>query len=816
MTRMIQWLIISSFILLLCSGAVKAADTGKPVNSGGDQTTFLTVTDDYAPGQLLVKFTLPQSDEKLAKKVEKMYGKDAKKGHKISKDYTKLGLQNTYLISLSADDDPKDVKEKYKKDPDVVYAEPNYVVTVDNIPNDPSFSLLWGMHNTGQTGGTPDADIDAVEAWDLCTGSPEVVVAVVDTGVDYTHPDLAANIWVNTDEIPGNGIDDDKNGYIDDVKGWDFYNQDNNPMDDYGHGTHCAGTIGGVGSNGIGVTGVMWNVKIMPLKFMSSSGSGYTSDAVSAILYANANGADVISNSWGGGGYSATLKDAIDASPAVVVCAAGNSGANADTSPMYPAAYTSVNIISVAATDSKDLKASFSNYGVTSVDVAAPGVSIYSTLKGGSYGSMSGTSMATPHVAGLAGLLKAENPALSNLEIKNLILSNCDVLLSLQGKILTSGRINANRALSSVQPAVLSLVSVTPSTGVNNSQVSVTISGTGFKPTPVVKMVGGGGAEVIASGVTVVSSTTMTCTFDLRGKPAGTYDVVVIAQNGETAILPSGFSVQKPFLVITALIPSSATAGGQGFTLTVSGSNFTPSSKVNWNGIPRSTMFSSATQLQITLTADDLSSPGTATITVTDTTLEPSNSKLFTIITAVPVLSVLNPSSAAAGGPGFALTVTGSNFTTASVVNWNGVSRPTTFGSSNQLQATISKDDIASQGTAVVTVKDSARGTSNEKTFTIMSSQPSPTVSSVSPSSVRRGSTKTLSVSGNNFVTGASVEIRKTNYQPIACTNEMVTSGSRITCTITVPSSSMRGYWDVVVINPDGKTGTKTRGFYIN
>jgi subtilisin family serine protease len=904
MKKTIWWLIISMVLFSLCAGMGWADDSVKALKDG--QKAITTVSDTYSADELLVQFTVPQSDEKLAKKMEKIYGKETKKLDKIEDDYSSLGLPNTYLVKLNPGEDPKVAKDKYKKDPEVVYAEPNYEVSMELLPNDPSFSLLWGLHNTGQTGGTADADIDAPEAWDLCTGSADVVVAVVDTGVDYTHPDLASNIWINTDEIAGNGIDDDHNGYIDDVRGWDFYNKDNNPMDDNNHGTHCAGTIGGVGSNGIGVSGVMWNVKIMPLKFLSSSGSGYTSDAVSAILYANANGANVISNSWGGSGYSTTLKNAIDASPAVVVCAAGNSGVNADTAPMYPAAYSSANIISVAATDSRDLKASFSNYGVTSVDVAAPGVSIYSTLKGGSYGSMSGTSMATPHVAGLAGLLKAGNPALSNLEIKNLILSNCDVLPSLQGKVLTSGRINAYKALSSLQPVALSLVSVSPSTGINNNQAGVTLTGTGFKPTPTVKLVGNDGTEITATGVTVISSTTITCSFDLRTKPAGFYDVQ-ITQGGETTTLTDGFLVQKPILVVTTLSPSSALAGGPSFTLTVSGSNFTSSSRVNWNGVSRTTTFNSATQLQIAISAADIGSPGTATITVTDSDLEPSNSKPFTIVKPVPVIaavspssatagglgftltvsgsnftpaSVLNwngtsrtttfdsnsqlrsdisasdiagqgtatitvtdpergesnsktftilaptpppvpvitslsPSSAAAGGSGFTLTVSGSNFTPASVVNWNGNFRSTTYSSSAQLQAAISSGDIATQGTATVTVTDSGRGTSNEKIFTISSSQPSPTVSSISPSTATRGSTKSLSVYGKYFVTGASVELRKTGYQPIACTNEVVTSSTKITCRITIPSSASRGYWDVMVINPDGKTGTKTRGFYI-
>jgi C1A family cysteine protease len=318
------------------------------------------------------------------------------------------------------------------------------------IPNDPSIYSLWGMYNYGQTGGTVDADIDAPEAWAINTGSPSVIIAVIDTGVDYTHPDLAANMWTNTGEIADNGIDDDGNGYIDDVRGWNFYAWTNNPWDDHSHGTHCAGTIAGVGNNNRGVAGVCWTAKIMPLKFLSSSGGGWTSDAVSAILYANRMGAHVLSNSWGGGGYSQSLKDAIDASSAVVVCAAGNDGLNTDTSPNYPSAYVSPNIIAVAATDHNDYLAYFSNYGYSSVDVAAPGVNIYSTTPSNGYGTKSGTSMATPHVSGLAGLLKSTNPSLTNSQIIEVIKSSVDKKSSLTGLVGTGGRINAAQAVDQV------------------------------------------------------------------------------------------------------------------------------------------------------------------------------------------------------------------------------------------------------------------------------------------------------------------------------------------------------------------------------
>jgi subtilisin family serine protease len=271
--------------------------------------------------------------------------------------------------------------EIYRNDPDVEYVEPNYyryatATTPDDTFFIPPFERLWGLHNTGQdvngTTGTVGADIDAIEAWDTTTGSINVVVAVIDSGVDYNHPDLAANIWINQAELTGTpGVDDDGNGMIDDIRGWDFVDDDNDPIDSDDHGTHVAGTVAAVGNNNTGITGVSWTAKIMILRFLNGFGVGTDANAIRAIEYANANGAHIINNSWGGGGFNQFLKDAIDASSAVVVCAAGNDGTNNDIAPHYPSSYTSSNIIAVAATDQNDSRASFSSYGATSVDVAA-------------------------------------------------------------------------------------------------------------------------------------------------------------------------------------------------------------------------------------------------------------------------------------------------------------------------------------------------------------------------------------------------------------------------------------------------------------
>ena len=267
----------------------------------------------------------------------------------------------------------------------VEVVEPDYYVYAIGTPDDSRLLELWGMHNTGQTGGTEDKDIDAPEAWNINTGSRDVLVGVIDTGVDRDHEDLLANMWTNPNEIPGNGKDDDGNGFVDDVYGWDFYNNDNNPHDDNSHGTHCAGTIGGVGNNGKGVVGVCWETSMVGIKFLGGSGGGFLSDGVKSIAYATKIGVQLTSNSWGGGGYSASMKKAIDEAAEQgigFVAAAGNHSGNNDKYPSYPASYESENVISVGANNHKGKSAYFSCYGKTSVDLFAPGVSQLSTTPG--------------------------------------------------------------------------------------------------------------------------------------------------------------------------------------------------------------------------------------------------------------------------------------------------------------------------------------------------------------------------------------------------------------------------------------------------
>ena len=278
---------------------------------------------------------------------------------------------------------------------------------------------------------------------------------MIDSGVDWHHPDLAANIWTNPGEsCPGcasDGVDNDGNGYVDDVHGWDFVNDDNDPLDDHGHGTHVAGTIGASGSNGVGIAGVNWNVQIMPLKFIGANGQGTADDAVRAILYATRMGAVASNNSWGGEEFSQALEDAIadaDAHGSLFVAAAGNSAKNTDTTPDYPSGFDLPNVLTVGATDQNDVRAWFSNYGKQSVDLAAPGTNIYSTWPGGIYRFSEGTSMAAPHVTGVAALAKAAFPLASAVGLKALILRTVDQNASFAGLSTTGGRLNARTAVT--------------------------------------------------------------------------------------------------------------------------------------------------------------------------------------------------------------------------------------------------------------------------------------------------------------------------------------------------------------------------------
>lgn len=391
--------------------------------------------------------------------------------------------------------DAADMLDRLAFNPLIEYAEHDWVVRLpqleptpirdahhhgDAVPNDALFGIQWGMHNTGQvingTTGIADSDIDAPEGWDVLTGGTGFVVAVIDSGAQWDHPDLAANIWSNPFEFV-NGIDDDGNGYIDDVRGWDFFNNDNNPADPNGHGTHTAGTVGAVGNNGIGVAGTAWAVRIMPLRFLGANGTGSTSDAVAALEYAVDMGVKVSNNSWGSYAFSTTLNNAINASKSighVYVASAGNDGLNTDVNPHYPSGYAHDNIISVAATNNRDKMPTWSNYGASSVDLGAPGDDVASTFKNSTYVYLSGTSMAAPHVAGVAALLYIQNPSWTYQQVRGRILSTVRPTSAMNGVTATGGVLNLQDAIASSSQTPPAAPSNLAATDIGGGQAQLT------------------------------------------------------------------------------------------------------------------------------------------------------------------------------------------------------------------------------------------------------------------------------------------------------------------------------------------------------
>jgi len=325
----------------------------------------------------------------------------------------------------------------------IIFIEPDYKIKAFNTPNDPLFPDQKGLEN-----------INASLAWDMSTGASSVLVAITDTGYSYNHDELKEQVFVNQKEIPGNGIDDDNNGFIDDWHGWDFAGDDNDPTDGHMHGTHVAGIIGAKANNDVGISGVNWNVSILPLQFLTKDGSGDTSDAIDAIVYAADMGARVMNASWGGSQSSQALEDAINygfEKGMLFVCAAGNDSANSDLVASYPAGHESPGILSIASSDPDGKLSSFSNYGATTVDIVAPGGQILSTVLDNKYGRASGTSMASPMAAGVAALIVSANPALTVLELRNAMLNAVDINGDFEGVVSSSGHINAQKALAQLQ-----------------------------------------------------------------------------------------------------------------------------------------------------------------------------------------------------------------------------------------------------------------------------------------------------------------------------------------------------------------------------
>lgn len=410
----------------------------------------------YIPGELIVKFKAGKSKSFFQSKSINSLGLAPKREIKLS-----YGTLN--VLKLSNEKSFGSVLEALKTNPDIEFAEPNYIYSTQVMPvvhtykskplapspfyqsnvlppDDPGFVNLWGLNNTGSNEpqgkvGVEGADINALKAWDITKGDHKVRIAVIDTGVDYNHQDLAGNV-------------DGKSGY-------NFVNNTDNAMDDNGHGTHCAGTIGALHGNKTGVAGVMSDVTIIPIKFLDAGGSGSLDGAVRAIDYATQLNVDIMSNSWGGGGRSQALYEAINHAAEkgiLFTAAAGNSSSNNDMTPSYPASYDSPNIIAVAALTAQNDLAYFSSYGRTSVHIAAPGHNILSTIFGNRYEIMSGTSMATPHVSGVLGLLIAKEGRLSLDVVRERVVKTGVPVTALKGKVQTGARIDAYNLLTDTRP----------------------------------------------------------------------------------------------------------------------------------------------------------------------------------------------------------------------------------------------------------------------------------------------------------------------------------------------------------------------------
>ena len=462
--------LVCVLLLVSCGNSWNAAvsTSGATVAAGAPAAAKITLQsilanierNGFREGELIVRYKSEMRSSSSARLQGAL-------GTKKMRDLPLLRAEQVRLpLGLSV----RDAVTLYMQDPDVEYAEPNYLRSVrSTVPNDPSFSSQWALSNRLVAG----ADMHMPQAWDVISGNSGLVIAVIDTGIDYTHADLAANIWTNPgDSDCSSGSDNDHNGYVADCRGWNFVAKDNNPMDDDGHGSHVSGIIGAVGNNGTGIAGMLWKVRLMPLKVLDSKGEGTVADEAAAIEYAIANGARIINASFAGDTFSNLEKSAISAANAagiLFITAAGNGdansvGSNNDVTPVYPAGYNLPNIISVAATDETDTLASFSNYGEKSVQVAAPGVDILSTVPtslkspfcgisfGVGYEFCSGTSMATPHITGLAGLFESFYPNFSYQQVRATIIRYVDPLPSLQGRTVSGGRANAYKALSSLLP----------------------------------------------------------------------------------------------------------------------------------------------------------------------------------------------------------------------------------------------------------------------------------------------------------------------------------------------------------------------------
>jgi len=698
----------------------------------------------------------------------------------------------------------------------VEYAYPDYKIRIANTPNDPDYGRLWGLHNTGTSilgTGFPDADIDAPEAWKVSTGSRDVVVAILDTGMDYTHPDLIDNVWKNPGETgtdsagndkSTNGIDDDANGFIDDFRGWDFAANDNDPQDDHGHGSHVAGTIGATGNNGIGSTGVNWKVSLVALQIFDSSGSGDFSTALAALEYATQMRFPITNNSWGGSEYVEAFEDALkrnrDAG-SLFIAAAGNDRADTDSTPFYPAAFQVENVISVAASDHKDQLAYFSNYGRNSVHLAAPGDNIFSTFSWGGYNYESGTSMAAPHVTGAAALIKAVWPSLTYAQVKTKILESVDEIIAPEfiGKTITGGRLNVARAVGgepSPLPLRLALANSSPRVGPPTGGTEITVTGVGIHPQVQVTL----GLKP-CTNVRAPSQLELKC-ITPPTSILGLHNVIATNPDGTKKTLSGAFRYSPPPTLTSINSVSTLLAGGT--TVTLQGTQFgTTDTQVRiGEKLCSQVQVQSSAQLTCVVPPYD---PGSYRVTVINRWGQESTEPVqFTYYAhPAPAISAVNPSAGPLAG-GNLVTVSGANFRSGAVVHVGGLECAQVNVLSPSQLTCRTPAQTAGTYTFKVTHTDGQTGTfSNSYTY-----RPAPQVTSVTPTRGLPSSGTLLTISGSQLVSGATAMVGTQT-----CTDPRWVSATQITCrTPVLPAGSHR----ISVTNPEGQSSpTSTATFEV-
>lgn len=609
----------------------------------------------------------------------------------------RIGNSAFHLIDSGASDEA--TLSALSHHPDAIYVEPDFEVSASVDPNDSSLGKLWGLKNTGQSGGTYGADIAATLAWNKTVGSRTVAVGIVDTGINYNHPDLAPNVWSAPRPFTvdlGGGI---SVTCAAGTHGFNAINRTCDPFDDQGHGSHVAGTIGGAGNNSVGIAGVNWVTSLIGLKFLSSTGSGYTSDAILAINFARQLKAQlpteanirVLNNSWGGGGNSMALSDAIaeaNTTDILFVAAAGNAGSNNAVTPSFPANYNLPNVVSVAATDRNDLLASFSNYG-TNVHLGAPGVAVYSTVLNNAYASYSGTSMATPHVSGAAALILSAC-SLTTSNLRTLLLNTTDSISSLSGKTQTGGRLNVYKAISqcasgapgfTLSPSIAN-VSASPGTG----SIAVTSTPSGATWTAVSS----------AAWLTVPTSGTGTSVSYSYGA-----NLTLLPRTATIQISGAVFTLTQAGAVVTltpatAAVAAASGAGSFSVATTPTGASWTAVSDSAWITVPST---GNSVTIAYQYTANTAAQIRTATVSIGNAQFQlTQNAPLYTLSPATAGI----PAAAGTGILTVGSSPAGANWIASSSASWLTIASPTGTGTS--LAYSYSANTTGASRSAIVTV----------------------------------------------------------------------------------------------------------------